>query len=490
MVDTFAAMVDEAERYRLSVLRSLALLDSSPEPQFDALAQAARRAFNCPIATLTLVDDDRQWFKARCGIDVDGSPRTESFCWQAVQAERPLVVRDARADPRFAAFPNVTGDPHIRFYAGAPIRLAQPGGRSVAIGTLCVIDTVPRDMNDDDIALLEQLACVAETLIRARAHLDDAVAYAEERREAAEENGRMGRQLAQAERIANLGSWRMTLSDRRVEWSDQIFAIHGLAKSDVAYEQALLYYPPAERARIVAAVEATHATGAPFDIEIDFVAANGIAKRVRSMGELELSDGRPVAMIGVFQDITERYRLEEALRRSATHDELTGLANRAGFDAGLAQRIEAARHGGSPLALALLDLDGFKQVNDTHGHPAGDALLVEVAKRLTAPEFAGLFVARLGGDEFALVATRRDDCARIGAIGERLLDELSRPVDVGSATVAVSGTFGIAWLDAGLTADALLRRADAALYQAKRAGKGRVHSWPLNERRLNDRRRA
>lgn len=477
------------ERYRLTVLRSLELLDTPPEPEFEAIVQIARGGFGCPIALVSLVDEGRQWFKARCGLAGEETPREHAFCDYAVRADALFVVDDASTDPRFADNPLVTGPPHIRFYAGVPLH-AEPvgGGMPAVLGTLCVIDTRPRTLGAGEEKLLRNLGLVAERLIRARGQLAQTVDYAEERRAAAALLDRQHRQLRQAERIAELGSWRLTLADRHIEWSDQVAAIHGIVPRPIGYEEALLFYPPAERARLVAAIEQTLATGEPFDVEIDFTAADGRAKRVRSRGELEVSDGQAIALIGVIQDITARHALEEALRRSATHDELTGIANRAGFNQAIEHRIVRARNQREPLALILLDLDGFKAVNDTHGHAAGDRLLQQIAARLRIDDCPGCFPARLGGDEFALLVSRKQDCARLDAIAAALLAAIERPLDIGGASVAVSATLGIAWLEAGLGAEQLLRRADTALYEGKRAGKARIHAHPSGERRITDRR--
>jgi hypothetical protein len=144
---------DEAESLR--ALLRLEVLDSPPETEFDALAQAAAHVCKMPTALVSLVDVDRQWFKARFGFDgPPETPRTLSFCAHAVVGEGLFVVEDATSDPRFADHPYVVGAPHIRFYAGSPLRLAC-GAR---IGTLCVIDSVPRQLSKAQCAALDRLA--------------------------------------------------------------------------------------------------------------------------------------------------------------------------------------------------------------------------------------------------------------------------------------------------------------------------------------------
>ncbi len=150
---------DEDER--LAALRELLLLDTPPEERFDRLTRSAAEQLDTPIALLTLVDGQRQWFKSRMGLEATETPREISFCGHAILKNELFVVEDASRDPRFADNPLVTGDPHIRFYAGAP--LSAPGGHR--IGTLCVIDTVPRTLGTVERSILDALRRLAnETL--------------------------------------------------------------------------------------------------------------------------------------------------------------------------------------------------------------------------------------------------------------------------------------------------------------------------------------
>ncbi|TYP84598.1 putative bifunctional diguanylate cyclase/phosphodiesterase [Blastococcus xanthinilyticus] len=173
-------------------------------------------------------------------------------------------------------------------------------------------------------------------------------------------------------------------------------------------------------------------------------------------------------------DITERKRAEQSLAHQAFHDGLTGLANRALF----AERVEQAlRHNarhGDTAAVVYIDLDGFKAVNDSLGHQAGDLLLQQVARRLATTVRAGDTLARLGGDEFAVLLEQVDDVAEVTAAGDRMLAELRRPVRIGRQSVTVSGSVGIAVSDADATGDSLVRDADIAMYAAKTSGRGRV----------------
>lgn len=137
-----ARPADEAGR--LDRLRSLAQLDTPPDAELEAIVREAAAQFEAPIALVTLVDADRQWFRARCGLDTAETPRAVSFCGHAILEAEPLVVLDATQDERFAGNPLVLTDPNVVFYVGVPLVTAD----GHALGTLCVIDHRPRDRID------------------------------------------------------------------------------------------------------------------------------------------------------------------------------------------------------------------------------------------------------------------------------------------------------------------------------------------------------
>ena len=155
------APIPANEDARLNALRELLLLDTPPEERYDRLARFAAEQLDMPIALLSLVDGQRQWFKSRVGVDITEGARDISFCGHAIMKNELFVVDDASSDARFADNPMVAGAPHIRFYAGAP--LSSPSGHH--IGTLCVIDTVPRTLGAVELSILDALRClVNETL--------------------------------------------------------------------------------------------------------------------------------------------------------------------------------------------------------------------------------------------------------------------------------------------------------------------------------------
>jgi len=174
----------EAEAGRLAELTSYGILDTPPEPQFDRIVALARVLFDTPIATITLVDADRQWFKAKSGLDGDGGSREHSFCSHAMETDGVFVVPDASADPRFAENPHVTGGPRIRFYAGAKLRSAN--GQS--LGAMCVISPDARhDFSDGDKKKLEILASIVGNEMELKKQAQQASDTLTERDEAARE---------------------------------------------------------------------------------------------------------------------------------------------------------------------------------------------------------------------------------------------------------------------------------------------------------------
>jgi GAF domain-containing protein len=142
---------DEAER--LAALRALLILDTPPEARFDRIVEFAASEFDVPMALISLVDSERQWFKSRIGLSACETARDVSFCAHAVYQRETLLVTDALNDPRFHDSPLVVGDPHIRFYAGAPLTLKS----GAVVGTLCVLDTRERSFDAIDRSILESL---------------------------------------------------------------------------------------------------------------------------------------------------------------------------------------------------------------------------------------------------------------------------------------------------------------------------------------------
>jgi diguanylate cyclase (GGDEF)-like protein len=342
------------EDARLAVLRSYEILDTGNEQAFDDLVEIAVSVCNTPMGSVSLIDADRQWFKARIGLADSETPRDQAFCAHAIlDPDRMLVVNDAHDDARFRDNPLVTGDPNIRFYAGAPL-LAATGE---ALGTFCVIDREPRSLEPHQERALQALSRQASALLELR---------------------RVGRAL------------KHQLHER--EW----------------YEQQLQHY----------------------------------------QHELETQNA----------DLSEQART----------DPLTGLSNRRAFAVALEAAMTAATADGTPLQVAMIDIDHFKTVNDVHGHAEGDRVLRAVSDVLRAHHAARGRVARYGGEEFVLLLEMPFAQAELQA---EFLRETIAALPLG---MMVTASIGVAAHRPGDTTEALFARADAALYDAKRGGRDRV----------------
>lgn len=295
--------MEAREALRIEALRSFAVLDAQADAAIHRLAQLAQSLFDAPIALVSLVDEDRQWFKARLGLEAPETPRDHAFCAHTItQApETVMVVEDATADPRFADNPLVTGAPDIRFYAGATLSTKE--GHN--LGTLCVIDTKPRPRPDE--AALERLKLLARIVV-------DEFELAKAHRQTREKQ----RLLELAETMAGVGYWRLELDNNTVTWSDAVYAIHGLSRDtfDPNLDDAVAFYHPDDRELVRRHLASALDTQTSFDFQLRLIRADGALRYVISRGVCELADnGRAAALFGVFQDVTETVETIETLRR-------------------------------------------------------------------------------------------------------------------------------------------------------------------------------
>lgn len=189
---------------------------------------------------------------------------------------------------------------------------------------------------------------------------------------------------------------------------------------------------------------------------------------------IDLADEGGLRYVLIGRDVSDQHQSMEQAMRLARQDALTGVANRRGFDQALSAMVEMARPGGRHDALLFVDLDGFKAINDTLGHEAGDELLQIVAQRLAELLRRTDLVARLGGDEFAVLLTDLANPLDAADIAEKMLAQILLPFDLAAGRASISASIGVQLVMPGMTAEQLLARADEAMYQAKRQGKGRV----------------
>ena len=294
------------------------------------------------------------------------------------------------------------------------------------------------------------------------------------------------RRLLEAQRVARLGRWDWDVLEDRVTWSEEMYRIFGLDPQarEATYADYLERIHPDDRERVDLVVQQAWDGKDVYEVDHRIVRADGSVGWVAGRGEIVRDDrGRPLRFHGTATDVTERKRAEaeaersasalaaqaEQLRRLAFTDPLTGLANRALFNDRLEHAV--ARREREQVSVLLLDLDDFKHVNDLLGHQVGDELLAEVARRLQGCVRPQDTVARLGGDEFAVVLESDADPE---LVVRRVTEALEEPAVLGERQLVPTASTGLATTDSGsIDAEELLRRADIAMYEAKRAGKGR-----------------
>lgn len=330
------------EQKRLEFLRKLHVLETPLEERFDRITRIVCQALDVPISAISLIDSDRQWFKSIQGLDISETTRQVSFCGHAILQDQPLIIPDALKDDRFASNPLVIGDPKIRFYAGCPLIL----GDNFKIGSLCAIDHAPREMSDDQITLLCDLAAMVQSEL-----------------------------------------------------------------NNIALTHA-------------------HHT--------------------------------------LIQDLKEA-------ERAALIDPLTRLWNRAGGQELLDREWHYALVQGTPFSLAMIDIDHFKQINDSFGHCIGDQVLQQVSEVLLGSLRSFDVVCRWGGEEFLVIlpgCEKRDLFQTV----ERLLtavQNLKMKTDVGALRTTVS--IGAATINPKSNQDVsgFIKSVDMAMYKAKEDGRDR-----------------
>jgi diguanylate cyclase (GGDEF)-like protein len=481
-----AATLLSDEEARLLALADAEVLGPVPPAELQSLVVLAAELIG-GTAFLTLIDADALHAGIGTAGPVAAMPRCDTVCNQVIRQDRPqvLMVEDLQNSAEFAGC--AVTRLGIRFYAGVAVHAPDRDGRPRPLGALCIVDERPGTLDAHKQASLLRLAQVADALLAARAAAKRATDAAHHQERLAIDLARRNKVLAQAERLTRIGSWRVSLPDGEVHWSPGVWQIYGLPPGPApSLEQGLSPYRPEARRRVEAHLAHTAATGEPFDFEEDFHPATGGVHRVRCMGEREEVDGVTVGLVGVFQDVTDRWMVEAMLRHDATTDPLTGLPNRQGFTDALEAAMARAR-AGAPLTLAMMDLDGFKAINDRHGHGAGDQVLQAIGARLLADPPAGTFAARLGGDEFAVIVEDPALCTDAAALVRWLSAALRVPVEADPGLLA-GGTVG--W--AAFTPDcagpqALMRLADASLYAGKRRT---VADWQRGRTTGRDRRSA
>jgi diguanylate cyclase (GGDEF)-like protein len=296
------------------------------------------------------------------------------------------------------------------------------------------------------------------------------------------------KRLANAQRLADMGDWDWDITRSLFRASEQVYRLLGKsAERTLASIDALLEDVHREdRDRVRAAIDAAVDRGESFTLDHRIIMPGGQVRFVHHQVEPTRTDdtGRATRLVGTLQDITRRKHSEERIRQLAYFDSLTGLPNRLLLIDQLKSALAHAERNAGKLAVMFVDLDGFKRVNDTLGHDAGDELLRIVAGRISSSvratdavsrieaDEASASIARLGGDEFVVLLSQIEHAEDATSVARRMLQALVEPMLIAGQEIVISCSIGIAlYPQDGETTEAMLMNADAAMYRAK--GKGR-----------------
>tara|TARA_R110002051_G_scaffold4386_2_gene23350 strand:+ start:470 stop:2302 length:1833 start_codon:yes stop_codon:yes gene_type:complete len=307
----------------------LGLQDSTGSDEFDAIASLARDILECPIALISVLGETDQWFKAKCGLDVEIGPRETAFCNYTILSPDLLIVNDAREDVRFKNNPIVVREPNVVFYAGAPISI--DGIHN--LGTLCVVDTQPRQLTEQQIQHLRGLARATSGLMKAFTSKRQAEIAKLSEMDKGHEVARMANFLKQTASLSGVGGWELVLESQKLTWTDETKIIHDVPLDFVPkLDEAIEFYMPEARPVITKAVENAMATGVGWDLELPILTAQGRNIWVRAVGSPTYRDGVLVSLNGAVQDISERKLNEARLLKSETSARSTAEELRAILD--------------------------------------------------------------------------------------------------------------------------------------------------------------
>ncbi|MDP9363167.1 MAG: PAS domain-containing protein, partial [Chloroflexota bacterium] len=380
-------------------------------------AEAMVRHLDAAFARVWLLDDAAQVLELRASAGLythlDGAharvPVGRYKIGRIAAERRPHLTNDVPNDPRVGDRAWAVREGMVAF-AGHPLLVED---RLIGVVALFARRPLPEDA-------LEAVASMA-----------DALAQGIERKRAEEAVRRSEASLAEAQRLARLGSWELDLATGKAEWSAENYRLFGLAPGAIepTREWLLAHLHPDDRQALEDGAAAAISTLGARDAEYRIVRPDGAERVLRGRYEaVRDAAGRPVRLRGTNLDVTEQRALEARLEHQASHDPLTELPNRRLFLERLRQAVAAGSEGGGgTITVLFLDVDGFKVVNDSLGHVAGDELLVAVGRRLRASLPPDALLARLGGDEFAVLLGAGTDANEATRVAERLLDVLRCP---------------------------------------------------------------
>ncbi len=298
------APLPDNETERLRWLRESGILDSPAEKEFDDLTQLACQVFSVPVAAITLIDEQRQWYKSQVGLAYPQTPRAVAFCAHTILQTEVLAVSDATQDARFADNPSVTGDEHFRFYAGAPLITSE----GLVLGSLCVIDTDPKQLDDQQKSVLEVLARQAASRIELQRQVALQEKLIVQQKLAEQRLAETEERLLFAVEGVGVGTFHWNLISKSIVWSDQSKALFGLPASvRMTRERLSASLHPDDRDRTQSAIEQAIDRHETYDTEYRALWPDGSEHWLWARGRGYYDDdGRPLRFEGTIQDISAR----------------------------------------------------------------------------------------------------------------------------------------------------------------------------------------
>lgn len=466
-------MINEQEQQRLAALAGYHILDTVPTADFDNLVALAAAYFDTPIATVTILDETRQWFKASVGLNLCQTERDISFCQHVLYSGQALIVNDAQQDPQFSQTPLVTGNPHIRAYVGVPII----DSAGYILGTFCLIDHKARAFDQAVVTLLEKFAFQAMRLIELhRASLTQAQLTSEVKQAYNEMMATQNTWMLAMDATGD-GVWDCNIADGKTYFGPNWLKMLGYGPSDIEGSfdgfKSIIHPEDVERFERIS-TDYLRGKSDKYRAELRLRCKDGHFKWVLSRGLIVERDAQrvPVRIVGTHTDISHYKQLEETIWRQANVDYLTNLPNRRYFLASLEHEIKRAKRHQEHFALFFIDLDDFKQVNDEYGHAIGDKLLVRFTKRIQSVLREADVFARLAGDEFNIIQSHVIAQQDVITLANKVKKVFEKDFVIAKHRLKLSASIGISlYPKDGDSTDTLLNAADKAMYHAKSAGK-------------------